>query len=83
MVRDPATGKYRRTRLFVFTLGCSRKAVRVLVCGWTLSDLGSFRRHFPSARSITDFTASRELSILSPELQPSVRWVPAMKLSSS
>lgn len=31
MVRDPATRKYRRTRLFVFTLGCSRKAVRLLV----------------------------------------------------
>src|SRR5215203_4530185 len=31
MVRDPATGKYRRTRLFVFTLACSRKAVRLLV----------------------------------------------------
>jgi hypothetical protein len=31
MVRDPATGKHRRTRLFVFTLGCSRKAVRLLV----------------------------------------------------
>lgn len=30
MVRDPATGKHRRTRLFVFTLGCSRKAVRLL-----------------------------------------------------
>src|SRR6266700_984445 len=30
MVRWPATGKYRRTRLFVFTLGCSRKAVRLL-----------------------------------------------------
>jgi transposase len=31
MVRDPATGKYRRTRLFVLTLGYSRKAVRLLV----------------------------------------------------
>ncbi|MFP5249316.1 MAG: IS21 family transposase [Acidobacteriota bacterium] len=31
MVRDPQTGKYRRTRLFVLTLGCSRKAVRLLV----------------------------------------------------
>ncbi|MAG71470.1 MAG: IS21 family transposase [Acidobacteria bacterium] len=31
MVRWPATGKYRRTRLFVFTLGYSRKAVRLLV----------------------------------------------------
>jgi transposase len=31
MVRDPATGKYKRTRLFVLTLGSSRKAVRLLV----------------------------------------------------
>jgi transposase len=31
MVRDPQTGKYRRTRLFVLTLGCSRKSVRLLV----------------------------------------------------
>jgi len=30
MVRDPDTRKYRRTRLFVLTLGCSRKAVRLL-----------------------------------------------------
>jgi len=31
MVRDPHTGKYRRVRLFVLTLGCSRKSVRLLV----------------------------------------------------
>jgi transposase len=31
MVRDPLTGKYRRTRLFVMTLGYSRKSVRLLV----------------------------------------------------
>jgi transposase len=31
MVRDPASGKYRRTRMFVFTLGYSRKSVRLLV----------------------------------------------------
>ena len=31
MVRDPDTGKYRRTRLFVLTLGYSRKSVRLLV----------------------------------------------------
>ena len=31
MVRDPQTGKYRRTRLFVLTLGFSRKSVRLLV----------------------------------------------------
>jgi transposase len=31
MVRQPETGKYRRTRLFVFTLGYSRKSVRLIV----------------------------------------------------
>lgn len=31
MVRHPETRKYRRTRLFVFTLGYSRKSVRLLV----------------------------------------------------
>jgi transposase len=31
MVREPQTGKYRRTRLFVLTLGHSRKSVRLLV----------------------------------------------------
>jgi transposase len=30
MVRDPVTGKYRRTWLFVLTLGYSRKSVRLL-----------------------------------------------------
>jgi transposase len=31
MVRHPNTGKYRRARMFVLTLGYSRKAVRLLV----------------------------------------------------
>lgn len=30
MVRDPETGKYRRMRLFVLTLGYSRKSIRLL-----------------------------------------------------
>jgi transposase len=30
MVRDPGTGKYKRVRLFVLTLGYSRKCVRLL-----------------------------------------------------
>src|SRR6266852_6257473 len=30
MVRDPQTAKYRRTRLFVLTLGFSRKCIRLL-----------------------------------------------------
>jgi transposase len=31
MVRDPQSGRYRRTRLFVLTLGYSRKCVRQIV----------------------------------------------------
>jgi transposase len=31
MVRHPVSGKYRRTRLFVLTLGYSRKSIRLLV----------------------------------------------------
>src|SRR5439155_6718182 len=31
MVRHPETRKYRRTRLFIFTLGYSRKSVRLLL----------------------------------------------------
>src|SRR6059036_2287608 len=31
MVREPQSSKYRRTRLFVLTLGYSRKAIRLLV----------------------------------------------------
>jgi transposase len=31
MVRDPHSGRYRRTRLFVLTLGYSRKSVRLLI----------------------------------------------------
>ena len=30
MVRDPKSGKYRRTRMFVLTLGYSRKSIRLL-----------------------------------------------------
>ena len=31
MVRDPDSGKCRRTRLFVMMLGYSRKSIRLLV----------------------------------------------------
>jgi transposase len=49
MVRDPNTGKYRRVRLFVFTLGYSRKAVRLLTGRssaqiWAELHEGAFRR---------------------------------------
>jgi transposase len=49
MVRDPLSGKYRRTRLFVMTLGYSRKCVRFLVFGsstriWSELHERAFRR---------------------------------------
>lgn len=49
MVRDPGHGKYRRTRLFVLTLGCSRKSVRLLCWrsssqGWAELHEEAFRR---------------------------------------
>jgi transposase len=49
MVRHPETGKYRRTRLFVLTLGYSRKAVRLLAWrsstqGWAELHEQAFRR---------------------------------------
>ena len=49
MVRDPDTGKCRRTRLFVLTLGYSRNAVRLLVQSLQRPGLGelherAFRR---------------------------------------
>jgi transposase len=49
MVRDASTGKYRRTRLFVLTLGYSRKSVRLLLFrsssqGWAELHEKAFRR---------------------------------------
>jgi transposase len=49
MVRDAPSGKYRRTRLFVLTLGYSRKSVRLLVFGsssqtWAELHEKAFRR---------------------------------------
>jgi hypothetical protein len=47
MVRDAPSGKYRRTRLLVLTLGYSRKSVRLLV--WRSSARSGpncMRKHF-------------------------------------
>ena len=57
MVRDPHTGKYRRTRLFVMTLGYSRKSVRLLVFEsssqtWAQLHERAFRRLGGSVRVI-------------------------------
>jgi transposase len=57
MVRDPDSGKYRRTRLFVMTLGCSRKCVRLLAFRssarvWAELHENSFRRLGGSPRIV-------------------------------
>ena len=57
MVRDPQTGKYRRVRLFVLTLGYSRKSVRLLTVRsstriWAELHQESFRRLGGSVRVV-------------------------------
>jgi len=57
MVRDPQSGRYRRTRLFVLTLGYSRKAVRLLtfdssVRTWAEFHERAFRRLGGATRTI-------------------------------
>jgi transposase len=47
MVRDAQSGKYRRTRLFVLTLGYSRKSVRLLVFRSSSQVSGSHGRASP------------------------------------
>ena len=57
MVRDPLSGRYRRTRLFVLTLGYSRKAVRLLTFQsstriWSELHEQAFRRLGGACRTI-------------------------------
>lgn len=57
MVRDAASGKYRRARLFVLTLGYSRKAVRLLTMRssaaiWAQLHEQAFRRLGGAARCV-------------------------------
>jgi len=56
MVRHPETGKYRRTRLFVMTLGFSRKSVRLLV--WTSSSRVWAELHEQAFRRLGGATAT-------------------------
>jgi transposase len=76
MVRDPQTGKYRRTRLFVMTLGYSRKCVRFLVFRssvqvWAELHEKAFRRLGGSTRVVV-LDNLRE-GVLAPDLyDPSV-----------
>jgi DNA replication protein DnaC len=55
MVRHPETGKYRRTRLFVLTLGFSRKSVRLLV--WKSSSRAWAELHEQAFRRLGGATA--------------------------
>jgi len=81
MVRDPHTGKYRRTRLFVMTLGFSRKSVRLLVFEssaqtWAQLHERAFRRLGGSARVVVlDNLAEGVLKpdIYDPSLNPLYR----------
>jgi hypothetical protein len=57
MIRHPDTGKYRRTRLFVLTLGYSRKAVRLLV--WQSSTQIWAELHERAFRRLGGTAASR------------------------
>jgi transposase len=57
MVRDPHSGRYRRTRMFVLTLGYSRKAVRLLTFQsstriWAELHEQAFRRLGGSTRTV-------------------------------
>jgi hypothetical protein len=57
LVRDPQSGKYRHTRLFVMTLGYSRKAVRLLTFRsssriWAELHEKAFRRLGGSTRTV-------------------------------
>jgi transposase len=81
MVRDAETGKYRRTRLFVMTLGYSRKSVRLLVFRssariWAELHEKAFRR-LGGAPSIVVLDNLREgvlaADIYDPQLNPLYR----------
>ena len=68
MVRDPDSGKYRRTRLFVMTLGYSRKSVRLLVFKsssrvWAELHEKAFRRLGGSTRIVVSGQLARRRAV--------------------
>ena len=73
LVRHPQTGKHRRTRLFVLTLGHSRKAVRLLVWHsstqvvWAELHERAFRRLGGTVRVIVlDYVARHIIEVMCP-----------------
>jgi hypothetical protein len=81
MVRDPNTGRYRRTRLFVLTLGYSRKSVRLLVFRssarvWAELHEKGFRRLGGVTRVVVLETSAKECSLQTFTIPPSIRSTP-------
>lgn len=75
-VRDTATGKYRRARLFVLTLGYSRKCVRLLTLGSSTRDWAELhQRAFRTLGGVTRTVVLDNLKegVLSPDI-----WDPAL-----
>jgi hypothetical protein len=73
MVRDPENRKYRRTRLFVMTLGCSRKSVRLLTFRsssriWAELHERAFRRFGGATRIVVLDNAWTRAQVRSAEL---------------
>ncbi len=72
MVRDPKTRKYRRTRLFVMVLGCSRKAARFLTFRsssriWAELHEKAFRRLGGATRVVVlDFVPGNKIELMCP-----------------
>jgi hypothetical protein len=70
MVRDSQSGKYRRTRLFVLTLGYSRKSVRLLVWRssarvWAELHEKAFRRLGGCTRVVVlDFVPGNKIQVM-------------------
>jgi transposase len=70
MVRDAQTGKYRRTGLFVLTLGFSRKSVRLLCFHssariWAELHEQAFRRLGGTTRVVVlDFAPGNKIEVL-------------------
>jgi hypothetical protein len=81
LVLDPQSGKYRRTRLFVMTLGYSRKCVRLLVFHssariWAELHETAFRRLGGSVRVVAPSTICvKEYSSRTFTIPPSTRFI--------
>lgn len=92
MVRHPKTGKYRRTRLFIMTMGYSRKAVRLLVFKsgaevWARLHERAFRRMGGVARTVVLDNLKEGVlkpDVYDPEINPLYRiWNPQRRAAAS